>query len=75
MRKKEVKFVIDEELKKKFKKMIKDKNDRNKIINNFIKNYVDNEISELNIDNILDKVEKYGTVSLKKEERDFLNNI
>lgn len=75
MEKKEVKFVIDEELKKKFKKMIKDKNDRSKIINNFIKNYVDNEINELNIDNILDKVEKYGTVSLKKEERDFLNNI
>lgn len=71
---KKVKFTIEKELNKKFKEIIKDKNDRSEIINNFIKNYVmDNKVNELNIDNILDKVAKYGTTSLTKEEREFLN--
>lgn len=75
MSKKEVVFLIDEELNKKFVKITKDKNSRNEIINSFIKNYVMDNNDKLNIDNILDKVAKYGTNSLTNEEMEFLAKL
>lgn len=74
MKKREIKYSIDNELNKKFKKTLKKNGiDKSEFIKNCINEYVRKHTVIMNIDDIMEKISKYGVDSITKAEKEFLD--
>jgi len=74
MKKREIKYSIDNELNKKFKKTLKKNGiDKSEFIKNCINEYVGKHTVIMNIDDIMEKISKYGVDSITKAEKEFLD--